>query len=56
VADLRDGSVAMLENLRFAAGEEANDETFSRALASYADVYTTMPSQPRTWRMPRPPG
>jgi len=39
VADLRDGSVAMLENLRFAAGEEANDETFSRALASYADVY-----------------
>jgi phosphoglycerate kinase len=39
VADLRDGSVAMLENLRFAAGEEANDETFSRALAGYADVY-----------------
>ena len=39
VADLRDGSVAMLENLRFAAGEEANDETFARALASYADVY-----------------
>jgi phosphoglycerate kinase len=39
VADLRDGSVAMLENLRFASGEEANDETFARALASYADVY-----------------
>jgi phosphoglycerate kinase len=39
VADLRDGSVALLENLRFSAGEEANDEAFARALASYADVY-----------------
>ncbi|HEX7598242.1 MAG TPA: phosphoglycerate kinase, partial [Polyangia bacterium] len=39
VADLRDGGVAMLENLRFASGEEANDESFARALAGYADVY-----------------
>jgi phosphoglycerate kinase len=39
VNDLRDGGVAMLENLRFTPGEEANDENFSRALASYADVY-----------------
>jgi phosphoglycerate kinase len=39
VCDLRDGGLAMLENLRFSPGEEANDETFSRALASYADVY-----------------
>jgi phosphoglycerate kinase len=39
VADLRDGGVAMLENLRFAPGEEANDETFARALASCTDVY-----------------
>jgi phosphoglycerate kinase len=39
VYDLRDGGVAMLENLRFVPGEEANDETFSRALAAYADVY-----------------
>ena len=39
VYDLRDGGVAMLENLRFAHGEEANDETFARELASYADVY-----------------
>jgi phosphoglycerate kinase len=39
VCDLRDGGVAMLENLRFSPGEEANDETFARALASYADVY-----------------
>jgi phosphoglycerate kinase len=39
IADLREGGVAMLENLRFHPGEEANDETFARALASYADVY-----------------
>jgi phosphoglycerate kinase len=39
VNDLRAGAVALLENLRFSPGEEANDETFSRALASYADVY-----------------
>src|SRR5215470_13677346 len=39
VADLRDGQIALLENLRFHAGEEANEEPFARALASYADVY-----------------
>jgi phosphoglycerate kinase len=39
VSDLRDGQVAMLENLRFAAAEEANDEQFARQLASYCDVY-----------------
>ncbi len=39
VSDLRDGDVALLENLRFFAGEEANDDQFSRQLASYADVY-----------------
>ncbi|HXU73771.1 MAG TPA: phosphoglycerate kinase [Polyangia bacterium] len=39
VADLRDGDVALLENLRFFAGEEANDDGFARQLASYADVY-----------------
>ena len=39
VDDLRAGAVALLENLRFSPGEEANDEGFARALASYADVY-----------------
>jgi phosphoglycerate kinase len=39
VNDLRAGAVALLENLRFSPAEEANDEAFSRALASYADVY-----------------
>ncbi len=39
VSDLHDGEVALLENLRFFAGEEANDDGFSRALAGHADVY-----------------
>ncbi len=39
VSDLRDGQIVMLENLRFDAREEANDEDFSRTLASYCDVY-----------------
>jgi len=39
VNDLRDGGVAMLENLGFSPGEDANDENFARALSSYADVY-----------------
>jgi phosphoglycerate kinase len=39
VSDVRDGQIAMLENLRFSPGEEANDETFARTLASYCDVY-----------------
>jgi phosphoglycerate kinase len=39
VSDLKAGSVALLENLRFSPAEEANDESFSRALASYCDVY-----------------
>ena len=32
VQDLRDGEVVLLENLRFEAGEEANDEGFAREL------------------------
>jgi phosphoglycerate kinase len=39
VNDLHAGAVALLENLRFSPGEEANDEAFARALASYSDVY-----------------
>ena len=33
------GDVLLLENLRFHPGEEANDASFSRELASMADVY-----------------
>jgi phosphoglycerate kinase len=39
VGDLRDGQVALLENLRFHPGEESNDESFARELARFADVY-----------------
>ena len=36
---LKPGDVALLENLRFHAEEEANDPAFARRLASLADVY-----------------
>ena len=39
IQDLRDGQVALLENLRFNPGEEANDETFAQQLAAYCEVY-----------------
>lgn len=39
VLDLRDGQVALLENLRFHPGETSNDDKFARDLAALADVY-----------------
>ena len=36
---LADGEVAMLENIRFDPGEEANDEAFVEKLARLADLY-----------------
>jgi phosphoglycerate kinase len=36
---LPDENVVLLENLRFDAGEEANDVAFAGALAEYADAY-----------------
>ncbi|BAF73143.1 phosphoglycerate kinase [Sulfurovum sp. NBC37-1] len=36
---LQEGDILMLENLRYEAGETANDETFAKELASFADVY-----------------
>lgn len=39
IFDLRAGQVCLLPNLRLHPEEEANDETFSKALASLADVY-----------------
>lgn len=39
VTDLRDGQIAMLENLRFHPEEEANDENFAKELAKFCDVY-----------------
>src|SRR5207237_5523681 len=39
VAALKPGEVALLENLRFHKGEEANDPAFARALAALGDAY-----------------
>lgn len=39
VAGLPDGGVALLENLRFHAGEEKNDPAFADALARLGDLY-----------------
>jgi phosphoglycerate kinase len=39
VASLQDGEVAMLENVRFEAGEESGDDEFARRLASLADIH-----------------
>ncbi|MDE2078909.1 MAG: phosphoglycerate kinase [Patescibacteria group bacterium] len=36
---LKDGQALLLENLRWNAGEKANDEQFARELASLGDVY-----------------
>lgn len=38
-SELKPGDVVMLENLRFHAEEERNDDTFARQLAALADVY-----------------
>jgi len=39
VSALEDGEVALLENLRFHAGEEANDAGFAAALATLGQIY-----------------
>ncbi|MCC6471337.1 MAG: phosphoglycerate kinase [Alphaproteobacteria bacterium] len=39
VAGLKNGEVALLENLRFHAEEEANDQGFAKELASLGDLY-----------------
>lgn len=39
VAQVQEGGVALLENLRFHAEEEKNDPAFAAKLASYGDIY-----------------
>src|SRR5881398_4020282 len=39
IEHMQNGDVALLENLRFQPGEEANDPDFTKALASLADLY-----------------
>jgi len=38
-AALKDGQAMLLENVRFHKEEEKNDESFAKALASYADIF-----------------
>lgn len=38
-AQLKAGDILLLENLRYEAGETANDETFAKQLADFADFY-----------------
>lgn len=39
IAEMKEGDVILLENLRFHGEEEKNDEAFSKALASLCDIY-----------------
>lgn len=39
VESLEQGSILVLENVRFHAEEEANDETFAKQLAAYGEVF-----------------
>jgi phosphoglycerate kinase len=39
VNNLKPGGILLLENLRFHSEEEANDDSFARALANFADIY-----------------
>jgi len=39
VSGMKQGDIALLENLRFHPEEEENDEGFSKALASHGDLY-----------------
>ncbi len=41
ISGLADGAMAMLENLRFHAGEEANDPAFAESLARLGDFYVS---------------
>lgn len=38
-AELKDGEVMLLENVRYRAGETKNEENFSKELASLADIF-----------------
>jgi len=38
-ANLKDGDILLLANLRFHPGETTNDEKFAKELASFADIY-----------------
>ena len=39
IADMKEGDVTLLENVRFQAEEEANDSSFAQQLAKLGDIY-----------------
>lgn len=39
IASLADGAIAVIENTRFAAGEEKNDPQMAKAIAAFGDFY-----------------
>ncbi len=39
IAHMKEGDVTLLQNVRFEAGEEANDPAFAEALAKLGDIY-----------------
>ncbi len=39
VAEMKDGDIVLLENVRFHKGEEKNDEELAKAFAKFADIY-----------------
>jgi phosphoglycerate kinase len=41
IAAMKNGDIAVLENLRFHAGEEANDPTFAASLARLGDLFVS---------------
>ncbi len=41
VADMKEGEIVLLENVRFRPEEEANDPAFAKELASLADLYVS---------------
>ena len=41
IADMKDGEIVLLENVRFYPEEEKNDPAFARALASLADIFVS---------------
>ncbi len=41
IADMKDGEIVLLENVRFHAGEEKNDPAFAKELAELAEIYVS---------------
>ena len=54
ISTMTAGWIAILENVRFHAGEENNNSELARAIAALGDFYVNDASPPRIVPMPRP--